>query len=75
MNKFSFLTLFIVFLLMGCGSRVRQDQAEYSEADQQLLAAAQRYFNQLPEPKDPNTPLALLGKSYITKKHYLPMGR
>ncbi len=62
MNKFSFLTLFIVFLLMGCGSRVRQDQAEYSEADQQLLAAAQRYFNQLPEPKDPNTPLALLGK-------------
>lgn len=39
-----------------------QEQQNLSEADRLLIETANRYFKQLPEAGDPNTPEALLGK-------------
>lgn len=62
MKKSSFIFLLLIFIVAGCGQQSTQNEQQISEADAQLLASAQRYFSQLPEAADPNTPLALLGK-------------
>jgi cytochrome c peroxidase len=57
--------LFMVLLMAyGCSNQPsKQEQNTLSEADLQLIETANRYFSQLPEPNDPSTPLAQLGKS------------
>lgn len=62
MKKSGLIFLLLIFIMAGCGQQSTKNEQQVSEADTQLLAAAQRYFSQLPEPADPNTPLALLGK-------------
>lgn len=62
MKKLASVLALIALVVSGCGNQKTQNEQKISEADQQLLSSAQRYFSQLPEPADPNTPLALLGK-------------
>lgn len=62
MKKSGLIFLLLIFIVAGCGQQSTKNEQQVSEADAQLLAAAQRYFSQLPEAADPNTPLALLGK-------------
>jgi len=55
--------LWLMFIIYGCHNQSSApEQAALSEADLQLIETANRYFSQLPEPNDPNTPLARLGK-------------
>jgi cytochrome c peroxidase len=56
---------FLALILLGFACRNQENKAkekQYSEADLQLLEKATTYFSKLPEPKDPTSPLALLGK-------------
>jgi cytochrome c peroxidase len=63
MKNAFFLILMLSFLISGCTNQSQKaEQNQMSEADKQLLETANRYFSLLPEPKDPNTPLAILGK-------------
>lgn len=55
----------LVFLLAICISSCTNQTSEkdtVSEADKTLIETANRYFATLPEPGDPNTPEAILGK-------------
>lgn len=56
----------ILFLLaQGCGPSVKTNEKEekgLTSADSLLIEKANLYFDQLPEPADPNTPEARLGK-------------
>jgi cytochrome c peroxidase len=55
--------LWLMFIVYGCHNQSSApEQAALSEADLQLIETANRYFSQLPEPNDSNTPLAKLGK-------------
>jgi cytochrome c peroxidase len=51
-------------LLFGCmeATRQKEEKTPLSEADRMLIETANRYFTTLPEPGDPNTPIAQLGK-------------
>lgn len=62
MQKLSFIAIITFLVAWGCARQTGQDKEQLSEADKVLLESANRYFQQLPEAKDPNTPLALLGK-------------
>jgi len=47
----------MIVVSMGCGNREK-----VSLEDAQLMGLARQYFGQMPEPGDPTTPLARLGK-------------
>jgi cytochrome c peroxidase len=55
------LGLLILFAL-GCTQPPQTEEKAMTTADSLLLQAANRYFSVLPEPGDPNTPIAQLGK-------------
>ncbi len=63
MKSLLFPLVILLLIAMGCsqGSQ-HQGESELSEADMMLIEVANRYFDQLPEPGDPNTPIAQLGK-------------
>ena len=53
----------LLLLFVSCNNSAnRAEEQKLSEADQQLIATANNYFSTLPQPSDPNTPLAQLGK-------------
>ena len=57
------------FILFGCKEMQRQSaQIVLSEEDKALIASANRYFSTLPEPGDPNTAIAILGKRLYFEK-------
>jgi cytochrome c peroxidase len=61
-NVFLF-AIMLSFLFYGCTNQSQKtEQKQMTEADMQLLETANRYFSLMPEPNDPNTPLAILGK-------------
>jgi cytochrome c peroxidase len=64
MRNIILITTAIFLVLFGCLEAERQKEKEHvlSEADKLLMQNANRYFSTLPEPSDPNTPLARLGK-------------
>lgn len=69
MKKYLLLAGAVFLLLFGCMEVQRQkEQAALSEADKSLIASANRYFATLPEPGDPNTPIARLGKKLYFEK-------
>lgn len=69
MKKHLLLAGAVFLLLFGCLEVQRQkEQAALSEADKSLIASANRYFATLPEPGDPNTPIARLGKKLYYEK-------
>lgn len=47
----------LTMCLVGCRNRMK-----VSEEDAQLMGLARQHFGTLPQPADPNTPIALLGK-------------
>jgi cytochrome c peroxidase len=59
-----YLLLIFLFFAYGCSQQQSKqaDQNTLTEADERLIEVANRYFAQLPEPGDPNTPMAQLGK-------------
>jgi len=56
--------LLLICIAYACSSGGRDQSVIYepTEADMELIALANRYFTMLPEPRDHNTPIALLGK-------------
>ncbi|MFO7613539.1 MAG: cytochrome c peroxidase [Bacteroidales bacterium] len=64
MKQTTIIIIALVMLLSGCSEAMKQKEkkTELSEADKVLIEKANRFFATLPEPGDPNTPLALLGK-------------
>ena len=65
-----YLLMFVALLFIGltaCNNQPKQaeaslQQTNLSEADRVLIETANRFFKQLPEAGDPNTPEAILGK-------------
>lgn len=64
MKKLNLSLLIAVMLGFACsqGSRDQSEKYVLTEADERLIETANRYFAKLPEPGDPNTPIAQLGK-------------
>lgn len=64
MKKLNLWLLIAVMLGFACsqGSRDQSEQHVLTEADERLIETANRYFAKLPEPGDPNTAIAQLGK-------------
>ncbi len=64
MKKINLFLLIAVMLGFACsqGARDKSDHYVLSEADERLIETANRFFAKLPEPGDPNTPIAQLGK-------------
>lgn len=53
----------LLLLFASCNNAAHHaEEQKLSEADQQLIATANTYFSTLPQPSDPSTPLAQLGK-------------
>jgi cytochrome c peroxidase len=68
--------LWLMFIIYGCSEQSRmRNQAVLTEADVQLIETAKRYFSQLPEPNDPNTPLAQLGKKLYYEESVSASGK
>ncbi len=53
----------VALLFIGCVQQTsQQEHYVLSEADERLIEVANRHFAQLPEPGDPDSPIAQLGK-------------
>ncbi|HMM10690.1 MAG TPA: cytochrome c peroxidase [Bacteroidales bacterium] len=61
MKQLFFPVVLLALIFQAC-SGGNSEKRKLSEADQMLLETAKRYFATLPQPNDPNTPLAILGK-------------
>ena len=62
MKRLSLFAVLLAVFSFACGRQASKETSQLSEADQKLLSSARNYFQTLPEPKDPTTPMALLGK-------------
>ncbi len=64
MKNIILTTSALFLILFGCMETARQkeEKTPISEADRLLIQTANRYFATLPEPGDPNTAIAQLGK-------------
>jgi cytochrome c peroxidase len=64
MKTITLIASAIFLVLFGCmeAGRQKEEKKILTEADKLLIESANRYFAQLPEPADPNTPIARLGK-------------
>lgn len=64
-TRISILWVLAFIIFAGCHTPTHNDQEiekAMTRADSMLIESANRYFGQLPEPGDPNTPIAQLGK-------------
>lgn len=63
MKKLFYVGMSAFLLFSSCTNQGnKQEDKTMSEADMKLIETAKIYFSKLPEPNDPTTPMALLGK-------------